>query len=69
MFLALCRHSVHTNEEDKESALVDGKAHSLKYQETRAGSMLFLSNTYFMLGLTLWCLRTIYYFGRILLPI
>lgn len=31
----------------------DGRTYCSKYQESRAGSMLFLSNTYFMTGLTL----------------
>lgn len=48
------------------------KEYCLKYQETRAGSMLFLSNTYFMMGLTLSLMSVnhlLYYFGRILLLI
>lgn len=45
----------------------NGQTYGLKYQETRADSLLFLSNTYFMLGSTLWCPWTIYYFGRNLL--
>lgn len=32
----------------------NGRTYCLKYPETRAGSMLFLSNTYFMTGLTLY---------------
>ena len=39
---------------DRKSTIENGRTYCLKYLETRAGSMLFLSNTYFMTHLTLY---------------